>query len=362
MASPLPPLDDAKYIASTAALASRSTRPIHSHFLVSATVVYVDQEGQERSVEGVNTETCVLSSCICAERTALVQLRLAPTGWRYVRGVYITASCEALITPGLLCREFLSEFSEATAAVREGHLGQQLTPPADPAGDIAIVLFSASGSATARHWLSELYPHPPLYHGVPNAQLAGVGQAFAQGVAEAASGAALAAALAGARLPAAPAAALALHQAVARLAAEPHEMDDLYPVHLAAGALFSDGESVLARQLKGLEYGCSADAVVRLTGSFGRGRQVALLLQCDQHGNCIAPSAPARSLLTEHAERLGVQHALVLLHTPRGAQQGRLVALPPAALASDAPEIKTGVRAAMSSSGGGSPVPKASAQ
>ena len=38
------------------------------------------------------------------------------------------------------------------------------------------------------------------------------------------------------------------------------------------------------------------------------------------------------------------------------------LALPPAALASDAPEIKTGVRAAMSSSGGGSPVPKASAQ
>lgn len=160
------PLDDAHYIGLTLALARATAPPIHSHFLVAATVVYVDREGAVRHTHGVNAETCVLSSCICAERSALVQLRLSPTGWRYVRAVYITASCEALITPGLLCREFMSEMSEAACAVREAHGAQG--PGAGgggartcaPDGDINIVLCNAAG-AVARHALLELYPHPP---------------------------------------------------------------------------------------------------------------------------------------------------------------------------------------------------------
>jgi hypothetical protein len=56
-------------------------------------------------------------------------------------------------------------------------------------------------------------------------------------------------------------------------------------VHLAAGVLFADGGRLLARQLKGLEYGCSADAVVRLSGALAPERAVALLVQADQFGN-----------------------------------------------------------------------------
>jgi cytidine deaminase len=352
------PLDDAAFIAQTQALFDRTPRPIHSHFLVAATVVYVDAHGQQRTTQGVNTETCVLSSCICAERTALVQLRLQPTGWRYVRGVYITASSEGLITPGLLCREFLSEFSEAACAVREGHQGSDSEgsgggsrggAPADPAGDVAVVLFNASG-AVARHALRALFPHPSPYHGVPNAQLLGAGRALAQRCAPP-TAAALAPLLAvaagggsggssGSGASAAAAAAAALCAAVTALAAAPHEQDHLYPVHLAAGALFADGTVALARQLKGLEYGCSADAVVRLSGGLAAARPVALLVQSDQHGNLLAPSAPARALLTEHAQRLGLgAAALVLLHD---AASGALLALPPAALASEAPDIRTG--------------------
>jgi len=128
---------------------------------------------------------------------------------------------------------------------------------------------------------------------------------------------------------------------VRALASQPHELDHLYPVHLAAGVLFCDGGTALARQLKGLEYGCSADAMVRLSGSFGAGREVALLVQSDQHGNLIAPSAPARSLLSEHCHSLGLQQAVVLLHCQ---PSGLLLALPPAALAPSAPDIKTGKR------------------
>ena len=344
-------LDDARYIALTRALYERTPRPIHSNFLVAATVVYADASGALQLAHGVNSESCVLSSCICAERTALVQLRLAPTGWRYVRAVYITASSEGLITPGLLCREFLSEFSEAACAVREAHeaaaggggggsggssggSSSSSLPHADPEGDIAVVLFSAAG-AVARHSLRSLFPHPSPYHGVPNANLEGAGRALAQRAAGA-SAEALGALLGGG----AGQAAADLCAAVAALARQAHEQDDLYPVHLAAGVLFADGERLLARQLKGLEYGCSADAVVRLSGALARARPVALLVQADQHGNLLAPSAPARALLTEHAARLGIAAGTrVLLHDARS---GALLALPPAALASDAPAIRTG--------------------
>jgi hypothetical protein len=92
-------------------------RPIHSNFLVAAVITYA-AEGDDpataplRHVVGVNTETCVLPSAICAERTALVQLRLRhpPVQPGGVRGVYITTTetgSGALITPGLLCREML---------------------------------------------------------------------------------------------------------------------------------------------------------------------------------------------------------------------------------------------------------------
>jgi cytidine deaminase len=346
--------EDRAFISSTQALKDRSARPIHSQFLVAATVVYVDSHGTQRSVEGVNSETCVLSSCICAERTALVQLRLAATGWRFVRKVYITATCTALITPGLLCREFLSEFSEASCAVRERHEGSALAPPANPCGDIDIVLFNDSGNFK-KHSLAALYPHPPLYHGVPNAMLESAGESFPREPVSLLTLQSAGAGLDAALLPAAE----GLCRAVTRLASEAHEMDELYPIHLAAGALFADGETSLARQLKGLEYGCSADAVVRLSGCFKKGRAVALIVQSDQYGNLIAPSAPARSLLTEHCERLGLSSAHVLLHTaPGGSGAAKLAALSIAALASDAPEIKTGLRAALSpKSQGGSSSP-----
>jgi hypothetical protein len=66
---------------------------------------------------GVNSETCVLSSCICAERCALTQLRVHahmhphdPThAYTHIKTVYITTTANHIITPGMLCREFMQE-------------------------------------------------------------------------------------------------------------------------------------------------------------------------------------------------------------------------------------------------------------
>ena len=191
------------------------------------------------------------------------------------------------------------------------------------------------------HALSALFPFPPLYNGVPHAHVARVGASFAAGTAVAVSEAALAGAAPPAPLASRLPAAAALHGAVAALAAAPHDGDALYPLHLAAGALLSDGTVRLARQLKGLEYGCSADAVVRLTGAFGGGAGAPsplLLIQVDQFGNCLAPSAPARSLLSEHQRALNAGALVVLVHT----QGGALRFCSPEQLAPLACEIVTG--------------------
>jgi hypothetical protein len=43
------------------------------------------------------------------------------------------------------------------------------------------------------------------------------------------------------------------------------EQDVLYPIHLAAGLLLSDGSTLLAREDIALEYGCSMDPITKLT-------------------------------------------------------------------------------------------------
>lgn len=117
--------DDLRFIEATRRLLRTVPRPVHSDFLVCATLAYTcegDADGAPlRTVCGVNTETCVLPSAICAERCALVQLRLrAPPLPRDVVGVYITTTATAsgaLITPGVLCREMLHEFGSADTRV-----------------------------------------------------------------------------------------------------------------------------------------------------------------------------------------------------------------------------------------------------
>jgi hypothetical protein len=245
----------------------------------------------------------------------------------------------------------MQEFSGAVAAVRErfvgsggggGGVGGGAAALSLPAPDVTIVLLSCDGAHVARHALSVLFPFPSPYHGVPHAHLATVGASFA-GRAAAVTEASLAAALAAAApqplLAALLPAAAALHKAVAALAAAPHDGDELYPIHLAAGALLSDGTVRLARQLKGLEYGCSADAVVRLSGALGGDAAATVLVaQCDAQGNCIAPSAPARSLLSEHCRALSAEAVSVLVHGPGG----ELRLCSPSELAPMACEIVTG--------------------
>jgi hypothetical protein len=68
------------------------------------------------------------------------------TGFTSLDTVYITASLPYILTPGLLCRQMLSEFG-------------------GPA--LRFVLFA--GDVEEVHFLADLYPHAPLYRRVNGA-------------------------------------------------------------------------------------------------------------------------------------------------------------------------------------------------
>ena len=341
---------DEECIEETIKLLYRTPRPIHSNFCVAAQVVYLDESGKYGSVFGVNSETCVMASCICAERCALTQLRLLPERARCVLSVYITATSEELITPGLLCREFMSEYTGEVCRRRETLEGAPL-PFENLADDIRIVLFShgarggAGGEAgrQAVYTLRELYPHPPIYHGVGKGFLNSVASAFLARMeaVDESGGGGLSRCLGG-RVPLKGAS--ELYKSIVNLARTPHHSDATHPLHLAAGVLFSSGRCVLERQLPALEYGCTVDAVTRLSAAMG-GRvggeegdadQPVLLFLVDQFGICHAPAAEPRSWLSEFG---GVKTRTSLTIVLHEAASGALLGVTPEQLAPLAPNI-----------------------
>lgn len=220
--------------------------------------------------------------------------------------------------------------------------------------------------------LSDLYPLPPLYNGLRRADTPAWAQAFAASAAPFAAphvtgrgllpapGSPLAAAMAassaaepaaGTTPPDAVTAALtALYRQCVALAAAPDPADQLYPVNLAAGVLLSDGRTLVAREDKGLEYGCTVEAAVQLTlgirGAAADGVAPLALLQVDQYGVCHAPHARARAWLSErgHGGVVVFAHdrsgALVRTTAERLAPAGPaiLLAAPPAGVAQPSPQ------------------------
>ena len=369
---------DSSYMSSTSRLLGRVARPIHSNFLVAATVVYVNDEDRECFTEGVNSETCVLTSCICAERAALCAIRIVPGGCRRVTDVYITSTAEksALVTPGLKCREFLCEFSGAAMRVREalvrewaGDFSQRLTQTPGGGGDddIRLILFNENRKSITS--LFKLYPHRPRFHGVPRMALQAVGRMGSLSCtpvdAEAVLRASTASMVAPPLTPAEAAAIARAYECAKSAANAPNASDDLYPVHYAAAFTMQPlaaaevaGEVVVSRGAACLEYGCSSDAVEALMSALvaarGSGSPPRALVQVDQWGVLAPPSAAARAQLAE----LGLGAVLVALHDA----DGKLVLVTAGALAPSPPDIVLGRAGDESSSprplGASSPVPE----
>jgi cytidine deaminase len=134
--------------------------PAHSSFRVTAVIVYTDEGGQRRYVIGHNAEVAqpALTGAICAERDAMTTAlgshhsRLAS-----LERIYIISDAPAPITPGNLCREFLSEY------------GGPETPLVLAAASDASHS-SSSAIVSMRTTLGELYPHPPILRKVPQTE------------------------------------------------------------------------------------------------------------------------------------------------------------------------------------------------
>lgn len=346
---------------------------MHSGFLVAAVLVFRDASGGLHAVEGANAETCVLGSAICAERCAATQLRLhaayVDAATTPLVGVYITTLAagegggdvcapRALVTPGLLCREFMSSLGAPAAGgsgcgaegVRVLLCSADWLPARDAhSGELTGRPGASARGAHAVYRLSDLYPHAPRLSGTPRARVAEEAAAFSARAAafapdvcglSPAAGSPLAAAVAGGGAAGAAAAiGSALESLYARallLARRGDSSDDLYPLALAAGILLADGRALLAREHKALEWGCTLEAPLALAGALAEaaaaGAPPLAMLLVDQFGALHAPHAKTRAWMHER----GHGDCVVYTH----AADGALVRVTASALYPAAPHIR----------------------
>lgn len=352
--------EDWIFISRVKSLVKSVPAPPHSGFLVAALVSYYDSNFELRSVCGVNSETCVLSSSLCAERCAINQLRLTFSpeggghGYRHIKSVYICTSHDMLITPGLLCREYMCEFGLPSSRIFL--LTKDYIPAPDELGRAEHVssVRDAAGQHTVLQ-LRDLYPYPCMYHTIPRGAVATWAARYASTTVKVEAGALDARRLkctAGTQLERDLVAAMdadrtdasaplrvlesrivALYQAATALAATPHASDSLYPIHYAAGVLLSDGTAAVARQDKALEFGSSLDATCKLASvvleraAVTAGVVPLVLLHVDNYGVCHAPHANGRSWYVEN----GFEETVVYLHNADGALvRTRIAELAPA--------------------------------
>lgn len=280
--------------------------PLLSGFRVLALFAYEDLQGNtDKFVVGANVECANIGGALCAERSCIGQLQLLPV--RRVRKVYIVSDADECLTPGTLCREFLSSSPFFTRD----------TP----------FIMRARRCRPCVSTLAELYPFPSLYDRVPRGEVLDHARAFcSRSIASCGCSAhdADSATVNGKhttengkdplqRFVSEQAALLADDKerqvyAAALEATARDNRDDLFPLRYAAGVLFSDGEIRTTWQHKTLEYGSSLDPISKLIPFIEAKQTVGanaatpvLMLQVDQFGILHAPSARARAYFFEYA-------------------------------------------------------------
>lgn len=258
--------------------------PRQSKFRVAALLRFTRPDGSVGTIGAVNAEPhdANIRGAICAERAAMCRFQReeADMGSRVVRVVCAT-DAEAPIFPGPLCREFLT----ATCA-----------------SDVEVVAAGSAGKVLVRP-LSQLLPLPSPYRRGDQDSMKALGARLGATVGPPADGGLLAAAYT---------AAFAMAQRQGAQAA-------VFPIQFAAAVSFSDGRVHRVAELKGIEYGCTVDAVSLLLPELLRAREeggapAAFVVQADNFGLAHAPFGGARSLLLEH----GFGDVKICGHTDEG--------------------------------------------
>jgi len=258
---------------------NRLNPPLHSLFRVCASVLY-RLDGEIHKEVGANWETCNMSQAICAERCALTALRVKVEDLSRIEmiGIIICSDAPTFITPGPLCREYMSEYPSI-----------KLDTP---------ILLVDGNKDTEVHTLDKLWPHPCRYRGgvttaVPDDSLEKVTPEYKQffDVVNTA------------------------HSAAINGIEMMTKREKLwYKICYAAAVRFEDGSIRSCVADQALEYGCSLDAVqqvyVLMKEMQASGVMATHLVMCDQYGRLHAPFATARALLSELYE----SHVSILLH------------------------------------------------
>lgn len=270
-------------------------RPLLSNFRVLALFAYEALDGSHRHVVGANCECANIGAALCAERSAICQLQLLPVA--HVRKVYIVSDADVCLTPGTLCREFLSSSPFFT----------RQTP----------FLMRASKCRPCTATLEELYPYPSLYDRVPKDDVLAFASTFCD------NAVARATAIDSSSSERSPFVQLQLQSmsAVERAvylaaldATARDTRDDLFPLRYAAAALFSDGEIKVTWQHKTLEYGSSLDALSKLIPFIDEKQLGAAALRFDKASDAVvtaAAAAPstAAPVFVVQVDQFGILHA-----------------------------------------------------
>ena len=143
-------------------------------------------------VVGTNDEPCTISGSICAERAALLQLRFVPNVTQITKVVIVTDSPQP-ISPGMLCREYMSSHDRIDIDTMDIVLGSSvcgncgLDVSADGDANAKLEGSCCAGSSEQRHHdfrrirttLAELYPHPSPYVRLSAKEAEEVGSSYA---------------------------------------------------------------------------------------------------------------------------------------------------------------------------------------
>ncbi|KAG7370948.1 serine/threonine protein kinase [Nitzschia inconspicua] len=252
-------------------------------------------------IVGTNDEPGYIGGAICAERSAMVQLRFLPS-FRITKLVIATDSVQP-IACGMLCREFLAGHTSvpwdlevistacqcSRCGLRDEELFLQKTACTDEHDEHSIPTLCTT--------IAELYPYPSPYTRLTAAQSLALGERYNESIKSSDD-------LTGLQETTKRLLELAIIEAKANIS-------EIHPIQFGAAAMLEDESIVTSHQSSALEYGCTLDAVSQLVPHFkDEDLRPIMLVQADQFGIAHAPFAPARSFLSEH----GFQDCMILLH------------------------------------------------
>ena len=208
-----------------------ASSPSQSNFRVYALIIVEinDESGTiQRIIDGTNSEQGYIGGSICAERSALVKLRFFPSS-TVIKKIIITTDSSHPISPGILCREYIIS----------------LAPPSTP-----LVLASNDSLNITRCTIGSLHPYPYLYRYQTRKSLTTYTQELSMKRQD----------IITSSLP--KECHIIYKKAMKYIHNDRH--NQLHPIQFAAAVYFSNGDTEVAWQMKGFEYGCTVDAVTLL--------------------------------------------------------------------------------------------------